>query len=563
MADGSNDGDELSRMTDPLVSDTDEDGLLDGEEVVTDPLVADTDGDGLSDGEEVVLETDPLNADSDGDGFSDPVEIGLASNPNSPASVPDVGFFADTFDRPDSEDMNAERGGLSADFDFPGYVANNAKVVNGKLQLSGGTGWIVPDHDFTDEALAEGFTISFEVNPVVGGGGTANQWGAISFGHTQAAASGGNFRIIQGDSIFGLLVRDRGAFQTFVDNAVVSNDPVFDPNAAGSDKTYLVEIEVETLGFGEGSEALIRARVDGQLLMIADEGSSSDLILPWRGVNYLNLESNATSLFDNFLIRPSFAGGAEPPVIRSITRGAEGGATELAWDSQDGVTYIVERSSDLLQWSLIDSEVPSAGALTELIDPLADPRAFYRIAASEPPALLSTSFEEGSEGWEVINLGGDGDTEWELGMPSAGPPAARTGENVWGTFLGGSYANNVTTALRSPSIDVTEADRISVEFYYFIDTPEGLEGGIAKLIDENGDQIVSPPFVDASGEPVIFSGSTNDWARFRGAINLANLREARGIELQQIRFQFEFLSDSSEDDNGAGWYLDDFEIRNR
>jgi len=54
-------------LTDPLVADSDGDGLSDGDEVnthSTDPLVADTDGDGRSDGDEVnVTFTDPLTPD--------------------------------------------------------------------------------------------------------------------------------------------------------------------------------------------------------------------------------------------------------------------------------------------------------------------------------------------------------------------------------------------------------------------------------------------------------------------------------------------------------------------
>lgn len=60
--------------TDPINNDTDEDYLLDGEEVNvygTDPLVADKDEDGLIDGDEIALGTDPYDEDSDDDGVLD------------------------------------------------------------------------------------------------------------------------------------------------------------------------------------------------------------------------------------------------------------------------------------------------------------------------------------------------------------------------------------------------------------------------------------------------------------------------------------------------------------
>jgi len=66
------DGDEvLKYKTDPLILDTDSDGLNDGDEVLkykTNPLVVDTDKDKLTDGDEALkIFTDPLNPDTDED----------------------------------------------------------------------------------------------------------------------------------------------------------------------------------------------------------------------------------------------------------------------------------------------------------------------------------------------------------------------------------------------------------------------------------------------------------------------------------------------------------------
>ncbi len=62
----------------PREKDEDKDGLdyIFEEKIGTNPLIADTDGDGLNDGEEVnKYKTNPLKADSDGDGLSDYDEI--------------------------------------------------------------------------------------------------------------------------------------------------------------------------------------------------------------------------------------------------------------------------------------------------------------------------------------------------------------------------------------------------------------------------------------------------------------------------------------------------------
>lgn len=67
--DGLDNGTELSLGTDPAKTDSDSDGLGDAEEVktsLTSPALYDTDADGLCDGDELLLGTDPLNPVSDG-----------------------------------------------------------------------------------------------------------------------------------------------------------------------------------------------------------------------------------------------------------------------------------------------------------------------------------------------------------------------------------------------------------------------------------------------------------------------------------------------------------------
>ena len=93
--DGLGDGEELNTiLSDPLLSDTDGDGLGDGAEVNThgsSPLKADTDDDGLNDRIEVeVHHTNPAKADSDDDGFDDSFEINTGFDPNSGTSTPEA-----------------------------------------------------------------------------------------------------------------------------------------------------------------------------------------------------------------------------------------------------------------------------------------------------------------------------------------------------------------------------------------------------------------------------------------------------------------------------------------
>jgi hypothetical protein len=91
--DGLKDGDEVVvYQTNPLSDDTDADGLKDGAEVTTyftNPKIADSDGDGLTDGAEVLTYmTNPLVVDTDNDGFGDGLEVRSGSNPNNASSIP-------------------------------------------------------------------------------------------------------------------------------------------------------------------------------------------------------------------------------------------------------------------------------------------------------------------------------------------------------------------------------------------------------------------------------------------------------------------------------------------
>ena len=102
LQDGDGDGlttkKEFFYKTDPNQSDTDKDGVSDGDEVeqgsnpvgngplqVNETTIDDTDGDGLDAAHEALFGTDPNKADTDGDGFSDYREISRGYDPTGNA----------------------------------------------------------------------------------------------------------------------------------------------------------------------------------------------------------------------------------------------------------------------------------------------------------------------------------------------------------------------------------------------------------------------------------------------------------------------------------------------
>jgi hypothetical protein len=90
--DGVNNADEYAGRANPLVADTDADGLSDFQEIVTygtNPAKPDSDDDGLSDEDEVLTHlTDPWDADSDNDGYTDLDEVLYGGDPNDASGLP-------------------------------------------------------------------------------------------------------------------------------------------------------------------------------------------------------------------------------------------------------------------------------------------------------------------------------------------------------------------------------------------------------------------------------------------------------------------------------------------
>ncbi len=137
--DGLDDGEEVQLGSDPLAADTDEDGLVDGREsgLGTNLLSIDSDSDGLGDGDEVdVHGTLPLNVDTDQDGINDGEEVSIGTVPTNADS--------DADGLEDADELALGTDPLNADTDGDGIADGvDDNPTEAKKRGGGAAGWLL------------------------------------------------------------------------------------------------------------------------------------------------------------------------------------------------------------------------------------------------------------------------------------------------------------------------------------------------------------------------------------------------------------------------------------
>jgi hypothetical protein len=151
-------------------------------------------------------------------------------------------------------------------------------------------------------------------------------------------------------------------------------------------------------------------------------------------------------------------------------------------------------------------------------------------------------FEGGSRGWSTI--GG----LWHLGTPSAGPPAAYSGDFCWGTNLHGNYTPCSKGSLVSPPVTLPGSPPEPLEFVFFhwFDFHSG-DGdyGFVSITSDSGatwTQIGGPYTANSSG-----------WSRVAIPID--------GYAGETVRFRFNFIDHCPYGHvERSGWHVDDVSI---
>jgi hypothetical protein len=258
---------------------------------------------------------------------SDAFAYGVSDDPAHSGS--DV-LFSDTFDRLDNVDVDASSIGMSGLLTSLSYFEyGTASIVSGQLFLTGDTGNVVPQHDFTDALVlaAGGFVVEFDLNPPNSndGAGYADWVGAV-LGATKAGAEGGAHRVSQSNSSFAIVLRGNmgsspgpGMYTTFF--ADVNPSPttgiVYDQNPTPEEWYHLRLTVAPELGqtlFVPGNKAIVLVEITGDLDANQNMPSVDTYIatytFDWVSTsNYIVVESLRAGLVDDLVIR-TIGGGS-------------------------------------------------------------------------------------------------------------------------------------------------------------------------------------------------------------------------------------------------------------
>jgi len=170
--DGLDDWTEAELGTDITAWDTDGDGLDDGIELsfTSDPLERDTDGDGLEDGLEFLEGTDPRDPDTDDDGLDDWAEVNFGSDPMTQDRDGDLMFDgreAAVGSGPDDADSDGD-GLMDGHEDLYGTDATNGDSDGDDLsdayEVSSRTDPLLNDTD--GDGVADGLELERGLNPL-------------------------------------------------------------------------------------------------------------------------------------------------------------------------------------------------------------------------------------------------------------------------------------------------------------------------------------------------------------------------------------------------------------
>lgn len=395
---------ELAAGTDPTDADSDDDGILDGEELIagvdgfiTNPLVDDVDGDGLSDGEETSLDngfiTDPTKADTDGDTFTDKQEIDAGTDPldsTDPAigELPTVGIVAlyrlDEESGTTAKDSASKDGAQDGAQDAGTVAWSTEGIIGGAVDLDGSSYFRVDD---ALTAADTAFTINAWIKPSTQGayrgvfaaravGETPNlNWGLNVEGSLQ-----GDLRIANTNSSAGIDTPGVAVGEWNLLSMTWSSDGSLATGRAYLNGAFVAEV----------TSALAIYDSPGFFLLGAEPNPNRAFIGLIDEVSVFNVALSDTDISN--IYRQGLAGNGltgptlKPFQITDIVY-ADNGDVTLTWNSDPGAEYSVLFNTNLTapvsDWPDLEDGLASGGQTTSytiLAEDLgAQPKLFFAV----------------------------------------------------------------------------------------------------------------------------------------------------------------------------------------
>ena len=395
--DGVTNAGEFAGDTNPVKGDTDEDGLLDGvengsgtwesiEATGTNPRSPDTDEDGLTDGVEnpdLAYDpgnaaeqpgTDPNKADTDGDEFLDSLEIELGTNPTDPSSKPELGTRM-LFVGGAGGDPTTGADQVVMDFLVERYGEQNIDYMGA-------------DEVQTGDELAYGVLI---LSSTFGSGSARGKFQdsvipILNWEEALLRDTGGEFS----------MASDRPK-DTSEHSIIIKEEH---PITAGFDVDSTVVLTEDAAEFwwatgdlAPGSVALacdddddfnsfLQIIEPGDELLSGDPAPGKRVMLGFTDNTFNFLTDDGLTLFGQAI---DWLAGLSAPIGSSfeITNIAlEEGEVTVTFQSEEGKTYTVQRSTDVQDWLELTDGLEAEGESTDYTDgniPAGSPELYYRI----------------------------------------------------------------------------------------------------------------------------------------------------------------------------------------
>jgi hypothetical protein len=373
--DGLNDSQEQAAGTSPYMADTDGDGLTDAQEVNfthTNPKLADTDGDGLDDAaddqdgdsltnlaEITQHGTDPLKADTDGDGLDDGVEVNYAGSFYT--------LVSGSFTYPQAAaDAAAKRGRVAS---FPN-VADYTRMASKARQTIQGYLWIG-----LSDAATEGTWLW-----TAGSTATYDQWFT---GEPSGGASENHVVIME------ISTKWADTMETFVAAGYLFEriglnplDPDTDADGLTDGQevntTHSSPVLEDTDGDGLSDGAEVNTHHSSPLLTDTDADGLNDRVeVEVYHSNPSLKDTDGDGFEDLFEVNTGFdpaLATSTPDAVSSIRT-----AVEFRFNAANGVSYRIEGSTDLNEWTTVETDITGVGGVvTRFFSTENNPTRYFR-----------------------------------------------------------------------------------------------------------------------------------------------------------------------------------------